>query len=646
MAKLFPSLETIDRLRPAPTKGERALLQYLRDYLRDDFEVYFQPYFNGLRPDVVVMKEGWGVIIIEVKDWDLSSYRVDESNRWMLRHNGAVVKSPHQQVFSYKKSMFDLHIEGLAEARAGNRYFFNILKPFVYFHGATKNEIEGIFGAADAAIKAGRERLNERHSRDEIDFQQYQKDWDYLERKQGHVFRDRGMTLHEGSLDKLRDALRPHKLFTTEIYQRFRRYLQPPMHTKEQGRIIKYGRKQERLTQSAPGFAKIKGVAGCGKTTVLAKRAVNAHVRHGKRVLILTFNLTLRNYIRDKISEVREEFSWGAFGIINYHSFIMDQYRQFSGDPDKYDSLTELFSDEDLFEPFKEKIQKYDTILVDEIQDFERSWIHIIRRYFLAENGEMVLFGDESQNIYNRPISRSEAEIVRGFGAWEKLVVSYRSTADSKLTDLIFDFQNAFLVEKYDIDTIEGHDPEEAQFSLDVRQSNVLELGYLDQQSNWSLLARRVLAFMKQNNVQPNDICILGGEISSLRQLEKAYQDLTGEDTNSTFETQQQYENIVREVDSSSKPPDVKRMEIEERVEPIRRSRKYHFWRNRGTVKLSTVHSYKGLEERFIVYILSGGDSDEIVYTAITRSSRNLLAFIPRGGRYAPFFERRLDPKG
>ena len=40
------------------------------------------------------------------------------------------------------------------------------------------------------------------------------------------------------------------------------------------------------------------------------------------KVLILTFNITLKNYIRDKISQVREEFPWENFVITNYHNFI------------------------------------------------------------------------------------------------------------------------------------------------------------------------------------------------------------------------------------------------------------------------------------------------------------------------------------
>jgi hypothetical protein len=39
---------------------------------------------------------------------------------------------------------------------------------------------------------------------------------------------------------------------------------------------------------------------------VLARMVVNAHKRTGSQVLILTYNITLRIYIHDRISQVRK----------------------------------------------------------------------------------------------------------------------------------------------------------------------------------------------------------------------------------------------------------------------------------------------------------------------------------------------------
>ena len=78
MAQFIPSLEKITQFTVQPTEGEWTLLRFLERTLDDSFEVYFNPFLNGDRPDVVIMRRGGGVMIIEVKDWDLDLYTLDE----------------------------------------------------------------------------------------------------------------------------------------------------------------------------------------------------------------------------------------------------------------------------------------------------------------------------------------------------------------------------------------------------------------------------------------------------------------------------------------------------------------------------------------------------------------------------------------
>ena len=70
MAQLFPALEQVRQFKVCPEEGELHLLDFLDQTLGNDYEVYFQPFLNGDRPDIVVMRRGSGVLLIEVKDWD------------------------------------------------------------------------------------------------------------------------------------------------------------------------------------------------------------------------------------------------------------------------------------------------------------------------------------------------------------------------------------------------------------------------------------------------------------------------------------------------------------------------------------------------------------------------------------------------
>ena len=142
MAELFPSLEKIKNLKVKPTEGELYLLTYLQNNLSDDIEVYFQPYIQGDRPDIILLQKNVGVTIIEVKDWNLDAYYIDERNEWHLKNHTKKqkIKSPLAQVFTYKKNLFDIHINGLLEERLKNPSFYNRINVYVYFHKASKKK--------------------------------------------------------------------------------------------------------------------------------------------------------------------------------------------------------------------------------------------------------------------------------------------------------------------------------------------------------------------------------------------------------------------------------------------------------------------------------------------------------------------------
>ena len=165
MAKIFPTLENIKRLKVAPTDGEWFLLNYLIENLPDDVEIYFQPFLNGDMPDIILMKKGVGVSIIEVKDWHLPHYKIDSNNIWSLKKNDQVIKSPFHQVDNYKDNLFNLHISGLLEKKIRNNMFYGRIQTFVYFHKATKKAIYNFYQEAispyESTIMNRGENLNQ-----------------------------------------------------------------------------------------------------------------------------------------------------------------------------------------------------------------------------------------------------------------------------------------------------------------------------------------------------------------------------------------------------------------------------------------------------------------------------------------------------
>ena len=124
MAQLFPDYNIIKKQKQKATQGELKMLDSLVENLDDNFEIYWQPYLNGDQPDIVVVRPKSGILIIEVKDWDLNNYLVDSKGRWHLKSINQIIKSPLSQINKYKWNMISLHIGTLLEKTIKNKGYF------------------------------------------------------------------------------------------------------------------------------------------------------------------------------------------------------------------------------------------------------------------------------------------------------------------------------------------------------------------------------------------------------------------------------------------------------------------------------------------------------------------------------------------
>lgn len=629
MAIIYPGIENIQRLKVPPTPGEWSLINYLKDYLDDTYEVFFNPYLDGDRPDIIILKEHCAAFIIEIKDWNLKNYKVTDNNRWEFSDGSksSSKASPHSQAFRYKKNLYDLHLPVVGLARLTNPNFYNLVHCFVYFHNSNKIAIDSLYFPAEEKHREEQSRLNQAVREKKMAFESYEKARQYLDRKKRNLQRDKSMSFGDDRLGHLVKKIRQnskHVLFDENVYRDFKRRLSPSQHTLNQGAPIKFDTKQLPLTNSKNTKEKIKGVAGCGKTSILSQRAINAFQRHDSTVLILTFNITLKNYIRDKISDIQGNRDFSNFEISNYHQFFNSQVnnsgQDFSELIEKY-GIDRVYSI-DIFQGFD--VPKYHTILVDEIQDYQSEWVKIIRDNFLEEDGEMILLGDESQNIYQRNFARSPI-IAQGFGRWIKFTRSYRTNIDSPLNQLFKNFQLKFLLEKNS--DIEITDVSPVQVSMGFGLLKYEEITVKDWKKSVFDLIR---IYIKSYGLHPNDMVILSSKISLVRQLNELW--IEGEKTHCMFETYAELAKCINmEVEDlkalSEDEINIRIKHNKEGVERVRRAKKNHFYANSGLVKFSTIHSYKGLESKTVFYVMGEEDDAEIVYTSITRSSENLVIF-------------------
>lgn len=617
MATIQPSLENIERLKTPLTPGERFLAQYLVEQLSDEYEVYLQPFFNGDKPDVVIMKKGAGVVIVEVKNWQLQAYCVNDDNQWFVKNKpDNEIISPMQQVRRYKENMFKMHIDTLtmrennhqlAQNKPKQEQLRQLISTFVYFHQTSKNELNCLY---DSALKKNTQQINElngQHKNKLITYRKYKRQ---IQDDKEIAFADEC-----DLLKKIKEKLSENNtLFDETIYREFMRHLQPAFHTLQEGKTIFLGKKQNRLANSQGGLYKIKGVAGSGKTTVLAHRAVSAHQRHQGLVLILTYNITLRNVIRQQLNDVCADFSWGAFAISNYHSWIMQH--KCKKDIDNIDDA--FFSDINIFESHHH-LTKYQTILIDEIQDYKPEWVNIIHKYFLAEGGEMVLFGDEAQKIYRHGFDSNNLKMFAGFGEWEKMTKSYR--LNHQLSIMLKMFQERFLLPQSNIDLIETT-PVQMPLSLgDVLQFATILCPFQIQE-----VAQFIIRWVRQHQIHPSDVAILASKIPFLRNLEFEIQQQSGEKVQTVFESKEEDQLL----------DDNKKL-----TEEIRRYKKKKFMLNQSLMTISTIHSFKGLEAPTVFYIAFSDDDAQIIYTALSRAKINLIVLIGKDlSKYTEFLKQ------
>jgi len=596
-----------------PTEGEVELLNFLENNLDDSYEIYYKPWINDLHPDILIMKKDTGVIVIEVKDWDLNDYFVKKENEkvsWYLKKDSMKVLSPFEQVKKIKDCFYESEIEDLRSKK--DKSFYGIVKTLVYFKNATKDELisfgQGCLAFKNNLVCEGGDKYRNAITQD---------------------------MLNASYLEKILNSLhfKLNKLFDKELYESFREKVLPPKHLISDGKKIELTTKQKELSQSKPGQYKISGIAGSGKTLTLAFRAVSACERTGEMVLILTFNSALRGYIEQMIRDVPREFEMGNFAVNNYHEFVyrklfkagreIERLKSGASKKEKKEYFENKYANEAYFLPVKDKLPKYSAILIDEVQDYDSRWIAILRKFFLKENGELVLFGDEKQNLYGRAVDKAEKKPNTGIpGRWNKLKELKRFKGI--ISPMIVNFQKQFLSGKYLVDEVES-------FQTSILDFNLEYLWVDDQSTGYGELLHEIGKV--ENNGE--NVVVLGSSIEYLRVFEKIYRQKTQKATKSSFETQQEYEEIIKNSKIIS--------EIDEKIKKIRKNRKLSFWsesRNGHELKISTIQSFKGMEMDKVILLIGEDDQEELVYTGITRAREKLVIINNGNGKYHDFFAK------
>ena len=340
---------------------------------------------------------------------------------------------------------------------------------------------------------------------------------------------------------------------------------------------------------------RIVGGAGSGKSTALAARAARL-AANGRRVLVLSFNVTLANRLRSMVDAHARDIGANPTLVTcaNFHSFCTRVVQDAevlgahlaapSGMPWTVGIVAKAI------QAYEHGYgSRYDAILIDEGQDFTAEWWEPLRNRVLASGGETLVAVDATQDVYDRVswLDETDEDGATAFtlpGECVRLDESLRMPND--LLTLSAEFAGSMLEGDVVVSTpIVADDAGSVRTWIDV--DRVQELG--------PAVGREVVRMLAEYpTLSPGDISFIcdyhHDGVAAVRVIEAA-----GIPVHHIF----------------SRDPDAPR-----------RRRKHRFWPDVAAVKGCTAHSFKGWQSPAVVLGIGVDDrARRLAYVAMTRTA-------------------------
>ena len=580
----MPTLEEIALLPTKLRPGEKATLDALTS-LSADWTVFVQPRVAMAQPDFVAVHPAKGLWILEVKDWNPAFYRpvgqaggqhveVFNGELWVGLQSPRIKAAAYQEIFQ----------ERFFSDRGVNLVSLRSVRVLLVLPQFQADNAESVFGHYPVVVSEDLRALAQR-----------------LEDEPAHALDD-------------------------ERYREVLYWLDEPEFIGDQRLPVRLSRQGRDVAENprAASTRRARGPAGSGKSLALASRAV-VLASQGKRVLIVTFNITLTHYLRDLCSRAARERGvrhWKqAISFVHFHELLRELWIQHARP--RVDRTEEWATDvihylSGAYQRPGHDLPTYDAILVDEGQDFEEDWWSFIREHVLEPGGEMLLMADRTQNVYERSNWIGDSISGGGFsGPWIELKGTYRMPVD--LIPIAAEFGSRYLpADECDLPTIERDHPAGSE----AHQPTVRRWVNVGEQDAVRVAADEAEAlFRTRDGLSPSDIVVLANHETGEQVM--AELEARGNDVISVF---------------TADPGD------------FRQSRKRAFWGGQPGIKGCTIQSFKGWESRAVVCV-PPRNAPRSLYVAMTRvksaPSRAALVTVVNSDRgldsFKPHFERKVS---
>ena len=221
------------------------------------------------------------------------------------------------------------------------------------------------------------------------------------------------------------------------------------------GLVEKYDAAQmDAILADTKGIQRIRGMAGSGKTIVLARKAVELHMKHRDWTIVVTYSTrSLRNQLVNLIGKfyaskndgakydpkkIRIMQAWGSASSIGVYYDICLKHgispMNFNTAKQKY-GANKAFSKicENVLNDIKDFNKMYDCILIDEAQDFDKNFMRLCLNV-LGTDQRLVYAYDELQKLNEETMPMPQEIFGQGIEVDTPLTVCYRNQGRAIVT--------------------------------------------------------------------------------------------------------------------------------------------------------------------------------------------------------------------
>ncbi len=433
MATLIPALGAcLSRM----TGGERRLAERLEQKLDADYLLWYDVPMGPkyAHPDFVVMHPRRGILVLEVKDWRLSTIVRADKLGWEILVDGVpkTVINPLEQARQYAHQVIDalrrdpqlVQPDGAHQGQLAFPWSYGVVLPNI-----TRKQFLG--AELELAIEPHRVVCQD-EMLEAVDAEDLQSRlWDMFPYMMRGV-----MSLPQ--LDRVRWIIFPEVRVPTQGAL-FDASVQDDRATAELPGIMRVmDLQQEQLARSlGEGHRVIHGVAGSGKTMILGYRAeylARAQTAASKPILILCYNEPLAVKLA---SVMRAKGLSDRVHARHFHKWCRDQLLAF-GQTLPPAQMPVGAKMADMVQRVIQGVDRrqipsgqYQAVLIDEGHDFAPEWLRLVTQMVDPASNSLLVLYDDAQSIYERSRARQFSFKIVGIQAQGRttiLKINYRNT--------------------------------------------------------------------------------------------------------------------------------------------------------------------------------------------------------------------------